>query len=332
MQAQHALAFRHRGHGGGGEDEGGDAEEMGDGTGALTINGVSRACAAESVAALRTGMIARAVVIGTQLRRPIRLDVSEEGRTHALAVRPEEVDPRIHFALNCGARSCPPIRVYSAAFLEEGLATAAGAFCEGEVEVDEATGAVTLSKIFQWYGRDFAPDERGRLFAIAKFLPAARAEALRRAARREGGARVRFREYDWTSQIRFVDTVADGPLLRCEVQRRAPAAVQLHHIHTLDEQRHQAVEIVALDGPVHRVGRAAQQRAQQCSRFGTLVSTRALAVMLRLGCTWTCLQPAGLLPCMDAIHDEESRYCVAEPPIGWSRRPAALAAPTVASR
>ena len=23
------------------------------------------------------------------------------------------VDPRIHFALNCGARSCPPIRVYT---------------------------------------------------------------------------------------------------------------------------------------------------------------------------------------------------------------------------
>ncbi|MDZ8202753.1 FHA domain-containing protein [Microbacterium sp. SSW1-59] len=60
-----------------------------DGTGALTINGVSRACEAESVAALRTGMIARAVEIGTQLRRPIRLDVTEEGRTHALAVRPE---------------------------------------------------------------------------------------------------------------------------------------------------------------------------------------------------------------------------------------------------
>ena len=60
-----------------------------DGTGTLTINVVSRACAAESVAALRTGMIARAVAIGTQLRRPIRLDVTEDGRTHALAVRPE---------------------------------------------------------------------------------------------------------------------------------------------------------------------------------------------------------------------------------------------------
>lgn len=60
-----------------------------DGTGTLTINGVRRACAAESVAALRTGMIARAVAIGIQLHRPIRLDVTEEGHTHALAVRPE---------------------------------------------------------------------------------------------------------------------------------------------------------------------------------------------------------------------------------------------------
>lgn len=108
------------------------------------------------------------------------------------------LDPRIHFALNCGARSCPPIRVYSAATLEEGLAAAAAAFCEGEVEVDDATGTISLSKIFQWYGRDFAPDERGRLFAIAKFLPEARAAELRRVARREGGPRVHFRTYDWT--------------------------------------------------------------------------------------------------------------------------------------
>ena len=24
-----------------------------------------------------------------------------------------EVDPRVHFALNCGALSCPPIRIYA---------------------------------------------------------------------------------------------------------------------------------------------------------------------------------------------------------------------------
>ena len=41
----------------------------------------------------------------------------------ALVVKP--VDPRIHFALVCGAKSCPPIKVYSAANLEIGLSSAA---------------------------------------------------------------------------------------------------------------------------------------------------------------------------------------------------------------
>lgn len=35
-------------------------------------------------------------------------------------------DPRIHMALNCGARSCPPIRVFSAKNLESELEGAAG--------------------------------------------------------------------------------------------------------------------------------------------------------------------------------------------------------------
>jgi hypothetical protein len=41
------------------------------------------------------------------------------------------MDPRIHFALVCGARSCPPIKLYTPENLEEGL-TAAG---EGNQEM-----------------------------------------------------------------------------------------------------------------------------------------------------------------------------------------------------
>lgn len=59
------------------------------------------------------------------------------------------MDPRIHFALVCGAKSCPPIRLYSAANLEEGLAAAAEAFVGGEVEVDVGKREVRLSKIFK---------------------------------------------------------------------------------------------------------------------------------------------------------------------------------------
>ncbi len=31
-----------------------------------------------------------------------------------LSIALESVDPRIHFALNCGAKSCPPIKTFSA--------------------------------------------------------------------------------------------------------------------------------------------------------------------------------------------------------------------------
>lgn len=62
-----------------------------DGTGSLTINGTERACAAEGVDELRTGMIARCVAIATRLRRPVRLTVTEAAQTWTLAVRPEGI-------------------------------------------------------------------------------------------------------------------------------------------------------------------------------------------------------------------------------------------------
>jgi hypothetical protein len=59
------------------------------------------------------------------------------------------MDERIHFALVCGAKSCPPIRIYTPESLEEGLQGAAEAFCASEVSLDPANGSVSLSKIFQ---------------------------------------------------------------------------------------------------------------------------------------------------------------------------------------
>src|SRR5690606_8820702 len=38
----------------------------------------------------------------------------EEGDPRRVLVEPA-LDPRLHFALNCGAKSCPPIRVFSPA-------------------------------------------------------------------------------------------------------------------------------------------------------------------------------------------------------------------------
>eukprot|EP00189_Rhodosorus_marinus_P010015 CAMPEP_0184739492 /NCGR_PEP_ID=MMETSP0315-20130426/2388_1 /TAXON_ID=101924 /ORGANISM="Rhodosorus marinus, Strain UTEX LB 2760" /LENGTH=312 /DNA_ID=CAMNT_0027208375 /DNA_START=189 /DNA_END=1124 /DNA_ORIENTATION=- len=68
-------------------------------------------------------------------------------------------DPRIHFALNCGAMSCPPIRFYTAENLEFGLQASTENFVASDdnVRVLPQSRVVYLSPIFQWYKTDFAP-------------------------------------------------------------------------------------------------------------------------------------------------------------------------------
>jgi hypothetical protein len=68
-----------------------------------------------------------------------------------------DCDPRIHFALNCGAVSCPPISVYSPieASLDYQLNTAAIGFIEQSCHLDVAKRKLRVSKIFDWYREDF---------------------------------------------------------------------------------------------------------------------------------------------------------------------------------
>jgi Protein of unknown function, DUF547 len=64
-------------------------------------------------------------------------------------------DPRIHFALNCGAVSCPPIAVYEAESLEDQLDTATSGFLEGNTAIDSDNNTISLSMLFEWYKEDF---------------------------------------------------------------------------------------------------------------------------------------------------------------------------------
>lgn len=114
----------------------------------------------------------------------------------ALAVEP--IDPRIHFALNCGAASCPPIRVYTPEALEFGLDSAARAFCASEVEVDATAGEVTLSMIMKWYGSDFGSQAQLLEF-VAEHTAGSTQDALRRLLASGRPVQLRFRPYDWST-------------------------------------------------------------------------------------------------------------------------------------
>ena len=77
-----------------------------------------------------------------------------------LEAAPSRPDPRIHFALNCGARSCPPVRTYTAEGVDRELEAATLSYMEAESELDREAGVLTLPGVVKLYRSDFGPDAR----------------------------------------------------------------------------------------------------------------------------------------------------------------------------
>lgn len=67
----------------------------------------------------------------------------------------KKVDYRIHFALNCGAESCPPIAFYDSNRINDQLDMATQSFLESETSVDHEKKIIFISKLFQWFRGDF---------------------------------------------------------------------------------------------------------------------------------------------------------------------------------
>ncbi|XP_062506742.1 uncharacterized protein LOC134183265 [Corticium candelabrum] len=112
------------------------------------------------------------------------------------------VDPRIHFALVCGAKSCPPIQVYSPDNLDRGLQAAARSFCEQEIDIDLPSKMVTFSKIFQWYGSDFGDSPREILLTCLPYLSTDKQHAAKQVID-DPEMTVNYKEYDWSLNEKF---------------------------------------------------------------------------------------------------------------------------------
>lgn len=101
-------------------------------------------------------------------------------------LRPEFKDARIHFAINCAARSCPPLwnRAYTAENLETALETRTRAFINDLKYNTLTASSARVSKIFEWYSADFG-DLRAFLNQYAE------QEISKTAA-------IKFQEYNWS--------------------------------------------------------------------------------------------------------------------------------------
>jgi len=67
----------------------------------------------------------------------------------------DELDYRIHFALNCGATACPPIAAYTAEGIDEQLDLATESYLHSTVEYDSDAGRTTVPRLLLWYRGDF---------------------------------------------------------------------------------------------------------------------------------------------------------------------------------
>lgn len=113
------------------------------------------------------------------------------GKTYSLnniehdILRPQYKDARIHFAVNCAAKSCPPVwnRAWTASNLNSQLERATKTFINNSKYNSVSAGSATISKIFEWYAVDF-----GEIVAyINKYAN----------TKVNSGATVNYKEYDW---------------------------------------------------------------------------------------------------------------------------------------
>jgi Protein of unknown function, DUF547 len=112
-------------------------------------------------------------------------------------IRPRFREPRVHFALVCAARSCPPLRaeVYVGERLEAQLADQTRRVHSDErwLRFDPASGTLQLTKLYDWYGSDFLRAAPSVEAYVAAHEPSVRA-ALGAGER----VRIRWLPYDWS--------------------------------------------------------------------------------------------------------------------------------------
>ncbi|WP_280584981.1 DUF547 domain-containing protein [Halorubrum sp. Boch-26] len=94
-------------------------------------------------------------------------------------------DPRVHFALDCGAASCPAVAAYDATDVDDQLDRVAGSYLRSATVFEDGTARVP--RLLLWYRGDFGG--RSGLRALLREYDAIDPDVI---------SRIRYREYDWS--------------------------------------------------------------------------------------------------------------------------------------
>lgn len=113
-------------------------------------------------------------------------------------LRTDDVDPRIHFALNCGARDCPPVIIYNDLDVDWQLDRMTRNYLGKKTTIkgDE----VITTPLFSWFRGDF-----GGKGGIRDFL-------VRYDVIEDIDVSLDFSDYDWTMQIGEIRQLSKKPV------------------------------------------------------------------------------------------------------------------------
>ena len=100
------------------------------------------------------------------------------------------MDPRIHFALNCGAKSCPEVALYKTEQFEKQIELISRKFLEATCNYDQKNDVVTVTPLFSWFRGDFGL-KTGTKKILKQF----------RVIPGESNPRIKYGNYDWTLSL-----------------------------------------------------------------------------------------------------------------------------------
>ncbi len=102
------------------------------------------------------------------------------------SLRVNVIDYRLHFALNCGAKSCPPIAFYKPETIHQQLELATKAYLTSEAEYDKDANILKMPTLMGWFRGDFGGKKKMlRLLEQLTIVPAG------------AKPKIKFNKYDW---------------------------------------------------------------------------------------------------------------------------------------
>jgi hypothetical protein len=109
-------------------------------------------------------------------------------------LRPRFKDPRVHFAINCASKGCPPLRSepYRGDVLDQQLDEMAGAFINDPRHNRLEGQKLYVSSIFKWFKEDFNND------IVGFFLKYAQGDLKKELDSNREKINIKYLTYDWS--------------------------------------------------------------------------------------------------------------------------------------